>query len=169
MAGKQRRKKSQSTRCPSPQSAHEGRSSKLISWGKLARRVQIGLAILAIPALAVGLEFRDNLQRSDLSVIGTGIPVVVQAHDPERPKCRSLLENAEAAHVDFHNGMAFRVVNLRSSDGRAFAREFDVGKVTLVVFDGEGEGDVERTLRGVRTQAQLRHLFAELGHEPAGS
>jgi len=167
MAKKQRRKKAQGTRRPSPQSAQNGRKSKPLGWRKLGRRLQIALAILAIPALVVGLEVRDNIQRSDLSVIGTGTPVVVQAHDPECPDCRSLLDNAEAAHADFRDDIAFRVVNLRSGDGRAFARKFGVGKVTLVIFDGDGE--VEHILRGVRSVEHLRRLFADLAGVRTGS
>ena len=167
MGKSQRRKKPQRRGRGSPQSPQSGRNSKPFGWRRLGRRVLIGVAILAIPLLVVGLEIRDNLQRSDLSVIGTGKPVVVQAHDPQCPDCRSLLDNAEAAHADFHNQVAFRVVDLNSGQGQAFARRFDVGKVTLVVFDGEGE--VKSTLRGVRSVQQLRQLFAGLGAEPAGS
>jgi hypothetical protein len=125
----------------------------------------IGLAVLALPALVVGLEVRDSLRQSDLSVIGTGKPVVVQAHDRECPSCRSLLDNAEAAHAGLRDDVAFRVVDLRSGAGRAFGRRFDVGKVTLVVFDREGE--LEQTLRGVRSVEQLRHLFRRLADERA--
>jgi len=167
MARKQRKKKAQGVQRPSSQPARNGRKSKPLGWRKLVRRLQIALAILAIPTLVVGLEIRDNIQRSDLSVIGTGTPVVVQAHDPKCPQCRSLLDNAEAAHADFRDDIAFRVVNLRSGDGRAFAREFGVGKVTLVVFNGAGE--VEHILRGVRPVEHLRHLFADLAGERTGS
>ncbi len=164
MARKQRRTKPQRKGRGHSRPARAGRNRKPPDWRRVGRRVLIGLAIVAIPALVVGLEVRDHLLRSDLSVIGTGKPVVVQAHDPECPSCRSLLDNAEAAHADSRGDVAFRVINLKTREGRAFARRFDVGKVTLVIFDGDGE--VEGTLRGVRSVEQLRRVFADLGREP---
>jgi len=167
MAKTKRSKKAQRNRGRSPAPAQSAGKSKPLNWRTLGRRVLIGLAILALPALVIGLEVRDNLQRSDLSVIGTGKPVVVQAHDPQCPSCRSLLDNAEAAHTDFREQVAFRVVDLNTDDGRAFARRYDVGKVTLVMFDGDGE--LQGTLEGVQPVEELRQVFAEMGGESADS
>ncbi len=157
MGKKKRNKRSQRS---SSHPARSGRRRKPLGWRRLARRLMIGLGVLALPALLVGLEIHDRLQRSDLSVIGTGQPVVVQAHDPQCPNCRSLLDNAETAHADFQDEVAFRVVDLNTNEGRAFARKHDVGKVTLVIFDKEGE--VDNTLRGVQSVEQLRHVFRDL-------
>lgn len=167
MAKKQHNKTGSHGRREQTPPGHQGRRSKPFDWRKLGRRALIALAILAIPALVVGLEVRQNLKQSDLSVIGQGQPVLVQAHDPECPDCRSLLDNVETAHADFSDSVAFRVINLRTSDGRQFGREYDVGKVTLVVFDSDGE--VENTLEGVRSVDELRRLFADLKRDAADS
>lgn len=167
MGKKQRRKQPQHKGRGSSQPARSGRKRKPLGWRGLGRRLMIGIGILALPALVVGLEVRENLRLSDLSVIGSGKPVVVQAHDPECPSCRSLLGNAEAAHAGLEDDVAFRVINLRTSEGRAFARRFDVGKVTLVLFDRDG--DVKGTLRGVQSVEALRRVFRKLDSDSAES
>lgn len=160
MAKKQRKKQHRGNDRHSAQRAQSGRRAKPLNWRRLGRRLLIGLAIVVVPVLLIGLEIHDNLERSDLSVIGTGKPVVVQAHDATCPNCRELLDNAEAAHAGFEEDVAFRVVDLKTSEGSAFAREHDVGKVTLVVFDSGGT--VTNTLRGVQSVEELRHVFSDL-------
>lgn len=163
MGKKPHKKQGKGRSRPSAQRTQSARRRKPTNWLRLGRRIAIGLAVVAVPVLLIGLEVYDNRQRSDLRVIGTGKPVVVQAHDPTCPNCRELLGNAEAAHTDFQGDVAFRVVDLQSSKGRAFGREHDVGKVTLVIFDGEGT--VTDILRGVQSVEELRHVFADLADE----
>lgn len=150
---------------PSRGSADKGprsasRKRKSIDVGKITRRSFLALGVLAIPGLIVGMEVRKARIRSDISVIGQGRPVIVQAHDPGCPDCRSLLSNAEEAHADFRDTIEMRVVNINSGSGREFAREYQAGRVTLLLFDGSGS--LHRTLRGVRSSDELRREFSAL-------
>ena len=136
---------------------------KCVDVRKVTRRAFLTLAVLAIPGLIIGMEVHSNQARSDISVIGEGRPVVVQAHDPGCPECRALLENVETAHADFHDSIELRVVNLNSGTGREFARQYDVGRVTLLLFDGSGS--LQRIIRGVRSPSELRGEFSSLARD----
>ncbi len=133
---------------------------KGIDAATMSRRGFLGLAVLSIPALWIGMEWRSRSARADISVIGEGRPVIVQVHDRGCPTCRRLLDNVESAHADFGDTIEFRIVDIDSSEGSRFAREHNVSHVTLVLFDGSGE--VYRILEGVRSPQELRGVFRSL-------
>lgn len=167
MARKGRRK---ATR-PGPRDGNADRrattpAGKSVDVRKITRRAFLTLAILAIPGLIIGMEVRSNQARSDISIIGEGRPVVVQAHDPGCPECRALLENVETAHADFRDTIELRVVNLHSGTGREVASQYDVGRVTLLLFDGSGS--LQRIIRGVRSPSELRGEFSTLAQDHQG-
>ena len=91
-----------------------------VDIAKVSRRTFLGAAVLAIPALFIGLETHQRSARADISVIGDGRPAVVQAHDPGCPECRELLRNAESAHARFDDTITFRVVDITQSEGADF-------------------------------------------------
>ncbi len=71
----------------------------------------------------------------NLADIGQGKPVVVQIHDPSCQLCLQLRKNAGAA-VDRLNGdILFRVADITTPQGRALQLRYDVGNVTLLLFD----------------------------------
>ena len=138
-----------------------GRSkAKGMDAATMTRRGFLGLAVLSIPAIWLGMEWRSSEARADISVIGEGVPVIVQVHDPGCPTCRRLLRNVESAYPEFSDSLEFRIVDINASEGRRFAQDHDVSHVTLVLFDGSGE--VHRILEGVQSTDELRRAFESL-------
>ena len=142
-------------------SKQSGRSkSGGVDVATMTRRGFLGLAVLSIPAIWIGMEWRSREARADISLVGEGVPVIVQVHDPGCPTCRRLLSNVESAYPEFSDSIEFRIVDIGSSEGRRFAREHNVSHVTLVLFDGSGA--VHRVLEGVRPTDELRRAFQSL-------
>ncbi|WP_290648158.1 thioredoxin family protein [Aquisalimonas sp.] len=126
----------------------------------MTRRGFLGLAVLSIPAIWIGMEWRSRGARADIGVIGNGRPVIVQVHDPGCPTCRRLLNNVERAYPAFSDDIEFRIVDIETRQGASFAREHGVEHVTLVLFDGAGE--VHQILEGVRSVDELESAFRSL-------
>ena len=105
----------------------------------------------------------------DLSVVGNGVPSVVQIHDPGCRLCQALKSNAQGAMGKFEGQLNYRLSNIRTKPGRTLARRYDVPHVTLLFFDGEGKHT--RTTSGVLEEDTLEHLFAahvsKYGKRPA--
>lgn len=57
---------------------------------------------------------------------------------------------------EFEKNIHFRVADINSSEGRAFAQYHQVGNVTLVFFS---KGNRITTLQGVQTEDFLRKAF----------
>jgi len=167
MAKKRRRKAASTGKSAGHAPAAGGaRGGSKFDPRKWARRAFLALAVLAIPGLIVGMEVRQNQIRQDVRVIGEGQPVVVQAHDPTCPDCRTLLDNLEQAHADFDDRVVLRVVDITSGSGRDFARQYGVGRTTLLLFDASGE--LLRTIEGVRSADQLRGELSYLDNSGRG-
>lgn len=94
----------------------------------------------------------------DLSRIGNGTPAVVQIHDPQCPTCRALQRETRAALSDFEDGeLQYLVANIRSAEGRQLAAAHNVGHVTLLLFDADGER--RQVLVGSNTSEYLKAVF----------
>ena len=91
-------------------------------------------------------------------MIGQGVPVVVQIHDPGCSLCNRLRRNADAAAEHFDDRLLFRIADISTSAGRRLQRRYDVPHVTLLLFDAEGE--LRNVLSGVKSEEILRHSFA---------
>ena len=119
----------------------------------------------AIATLVVGSggwflidKVRATMREQDLSVIGNGIPTVVQIHDPQCPKCVALQSEARDAMCGFDDGeLQYVVANIRSPEGRELARTHRVGHVTLLLFDGAGQR--RSVLSGPNESAYLTDAF----------
>lgn len=97
-------------------------------------------------------------KESDLSVVGNGVPVVVQIHDPSCPTCNALRSEAREAVCSFDESeLQFRVANLQTKEGRDLADEYDVGKITLLMFDGSGTMRI--ALPGLKQAETLKPIF----------
>ena len=114
---------------------------------------------LAIAGVSYGAYKVRHHRLYDLSVIGNGTPTVVQVHDSTCPKCRQLKANLEAVKHEF-KGVQFRTAPLNENEGAELARKYGVGKVTLLVFDGDGE--LIDKLQGIYPEEQLRKEFSRL-------
>ena len=93
----------------------------------------------------------------DLSVIGKGIPAVVQVHNPNCQLCSQLRRNASAAIEGFDGRLLFRVADITTRRGHRLQRRYDVEQVTLLLFDGRGE--LRNVLSGVRDEDSLQRAF----------
>ena len=95
--------------------------------------------------------FKYNYNIShDLSVIGKGVPTIVQIHDPNCSLCNQLRRNADAAAEKFGDRMLFRIADISTEQWRRLQRQHDVPHMTLLLFDGEGY--LRNVLRGVKSQ-----------------
>jgi thioredoxin-like negative regulator of GroEL len=104
------------------------------------------------------IQFYDNKSRNlhDLTSIGSGQPMVVQVHDPSCALCRRLKSNTLEA-LDQIEGVQYRIADLTSSEGRAMAEEYGVGKVTLLLFNARGK-HID-TVQGVTPVNKLLDTF----------
>jgi thioredoxin-like negative regulator of GroEL len=68
----------------------------------------------------------------------------------------------EALRPIFQDRISFRIADLSTYDGQAFARQYQVGEPTLVVLDATGQPlDVRH---GVPTEAELRQYLERVVH-----
>ena len=121
----------------------------------------LGLAtILVVPAYAAISAYSKNqeLQR-DLSVIGQGIPTLIQVHDESCPKCRKLLSSTKAV-IDEFPELEFKIADLKSKNGTKFALAHQASKVTLMYFDSRGKKiDV---VSGLQTKDEVRSFIKRM-------
>lgn len=83
---------------------------------------------------------RADLAEQDLSIVGSGRPVIVQVHDPSCPVCLALQKEARAALKLMDDGApAYRVASITSNVGLAFANSHGASHATLLFFDGSGK------------------------------
>lgn len=103
-------------------------------------------------------EVRATHREHDLSRLGNGIATVVQIHDPQCPTCRALQrETRDALEAFAPDELQYLVANIRTNEGRAFARAHRVRHVTLLLFDAEGNR--RDTLVGSSTARTLERVF----------
>lgn len=133
---------------------------------KLSRRDFMGNSLMVSVGVAAagggGWYFANTMgasaRESVLSDIGNGIPTVVQIHDPSCPTCNALLCEVREASGAFEEGkLQFRVANLMTDEGYALAKEHGVGKITLLLFDGDGNRRL--TLPGMNEAENLTPVF----------
>ena len=102
-----------------------------------------------------------GIAEQDLSLLGNGVPTVVQIHDPQCPRCRALKRETREAISRFEDGtIQYLVANIRQSQGRRFAARHRVGHITLLLFDGNGRR--RGMLAGERKSDVLVHEFRKL-------
>lgn len=98
---------------------------------------------------------------ANLDVIGQGIPVVVQIHDPNCPDCNRLQREARAAMREFtEDELIYRVANLTTANGASFAAGHGHGRVTLILLNAQGRR--VQVISGVHDRQVLAQDFALL-------
>lgn len=133
---------------------HRRRTPSRRAW--IFRRAGIVVALLVGAAAVLAAYNGDDLY--DLSVVGQGVPTVVQVHDPACPVCVDLRANVESVIGDFsREQLLLRYADLQTRDGADFGRRHDAGRVTLLFFSGDGELVARHT--GLLTPADLRRVF----------
>ena len=116
-------------------------------------------AVLTVSVIGVALAaFKKGYDiEHDLSVVGQGVPTVVQVHDPGCQLCQRLRKNANTAMRGFDGKLLYRVADVTTPAGHAIQRRHQVPHVTLLLFDGDGE--LRNVLNGVRDSDSLRKAF----------
>lgn len=122
--------------------------------------------IVGIGGWYTASQVRAGIREQDLSRIGTGVPTIVQIHDPGCPQCRALqIETREALERFDPGAVNYVVANIRGTEGRTFADSHGVGHVTLVLFDEVGRR--VGVIQGTRSSAALTEAFQRyLGLSP---
>jgi len=96
------------------------------------------VAVGGIGLLGVN-KVRADLAEQDLSIVGSGMPVIVQVHDPSCPICLALQKEARAAMETVDNSeLEYRVASIASDVGSAFADRHNSAHATLLFFDADG-------------------------------
>lgn len=162
-------KAKQAAHAAAPAQAAETTSRR--SFLKHARTYGVLAAVGAGLAWWVVSDVGASIGEHDLDKIGNGIPSVVQVHDPSCPTCKALMREARSAMESFGDGeLQYLVANLTQDDGAKLAREHGVGKVTLLLFDGNGT--YRTTLSGPNSAEDLERAFRrhiESSSKPASS
>ena len=97
--------------------------------------------VIAVGGLAYfGIStVRADLAEQDLAVVGSGVPTIVQVHDPSCPVCLALQKEARAAMDLVEDGqLEYRVASITSDVGSEFAYKHGSSHATLLFFDGAG-------------------------------
>ena len=115
---------------------------------------------MAVPAYIALTAYSKNLEEQrDLSVIGTGIPTLIQVHDESCPNCRQLLSSVKAVIHEFPD-LQFKIADLKSHKGSKFATRHQAHKVTLIYFDAHGKKiDV---VSGLQTKNEVRSFIKRM-------
>lgn len=131
--------------------------SKSRKWREF-RRFTLVFALLA-GVVGSGLAaFKYSYDIShDLSVVGKGIPAIVQIHDTSCALCNQLRSNTDSAIKAFGDRLLYRIADISTPEGRRLQRRHDVPHVTLLLFDGEGE--LRNVLTGVKSDEVLQRAF----------
>lgn len=131
--------------------------SKARKWREF-RRFTLVFALLA-GVVGSGLAaFKYSYDIShDLSVVGKGIPAIVQIHDTSCALCNQLRSNTDSAIKAFGDRLLYRIADISTPEGRRLQRRHDVPHVTLLLFDGEGE--LRNVLTGVNSDEVLQRAF----------
>lgn len=163
-----KRQRSRATKAAQKTRGGRPRSTALGPTGpEPTRRDFLGtLRLAAVAAAAVGgtgwfviSEVRATALEHDLSRIGNGVATVVQVHDPQCPRCVALQRETRDALCELPGDrIQYLVANIRTDEGRAFARLHGVGHVTLVLLDGNGRR--RDVLAGPNSADSLQPVFA---------
>ena len=151
-----KRKKTTRTTSPAKTSAPTGKT-KSRRWHEI-RRFTLIFAVLA-GVVGSGLAaFKYSYDIShDLSVLGKGIPAIVQIHDTSCSLCNQLRRNTDSAVKPFGDRLLYRIADISTPQGRQLQLRHEVPHVTLLLFDGKGK--VRNVLTGVKSEEVLQRAF----------
>jgi hypothetical protein len=151
-------KRKKPTRNPNPSKSNTSTiKSRSRKWREF-RRFTLAFALLA-GVVGSGLAaFKYSYDIShDLSVVGKGIPAIVQIHDTSCALCNQLRSNTNSAIKPFGDRLLYRIADISTPEGRRLQRRHDVPHVTLLLFDGAGE--LRNVLTGVKSSDVLQRAF----------
>ncbi|MEJ6392423.1 hypothetical protein V8J82_04095 [Gymnodinialimonas sp. 2305UL16-5] len=157
---KKQRKKPQSKRRSQAGVQQQTETAQVDRRGalRLLRNLAIAAPMIGIAGYVTANRVQASICELDLTKIGDGLPSVVQVHDPQCDLCLTLQRQTRRALRAYDaNSHHFLVANLSSLDGQSFARLHNVGSVTLVLLDGDG--NQIGVIRGPLTDAALQQAI----------
>ena len=99
-----------------------------------------------------------SVAERDLTGIGQGAPAIVQVHDTQCPICIALQREARAALKEVsQSDLIYRIADIKTDDGIAFASRFAASHSTLLFFDGDG--NLTQRLVGPNNRQTLTRAF----------
>ena len=120
-----------------------------------------GIAALGGVGAWVISSARALAEEQDLSRLGSGIPTIVQIHDPQCSMCTELQrETRKALRCFDEEEVMYLVASIRTPQGAQFAVSRGLPHVTLVLLDSQGE--TNSVLQGVRRRDELKGHFQSL-------
>jgi hypothetical protein len=128
-------------------------------------RLMVGSFIVFF-LLVAGVGWTVVQQRTrqvyDLSVVGQGVPVVVQVHDTTCPICVDLRQSIDQISPSYaSNQLLFRIADVSNPEAVSFIAPYTTNRrVTLLFFNGQG--DLVNTLVGAQSALSLREAFGSL-------
>jgi len=144
----QRRSNNQSTRLS---------IGRFCSSRRAIAKSSLGISIAIASGAWLHHHDTTNKRLHNLDVIGAGKPVVLQVHDPSCPSCRQLMRAAKTALKSLPD-FEYRIADLTTSKGAEISSQYNVGKVTLLLFDAGGRH--VRTIQGVTPATQLHDIIS---------
>jgi len=111
---------------------------KAFNGARFAKKAAITLSVIGLIFASFYIYSNKLKVEHDLSVVGNGIPTVVQIHDPGCQLCGQLKTNLGKVKADFNDEIQFKTANIKTNKGRSFADKYRVPHVTLLFFDGQG-------------------------------
>jgi len=134
--------------------------SKPINWKKWCMNSAI-FSVFAV-LIIVSFSIYSHIQKKhyDLSVVGNGTPTVVQFHDPNCQLCRQLKSNVDSVKGEFTDQVQFKIANMGSAKGKAFASKHNVPHVTLLFFNDKGRR--VNMLQGVTPKKDIKTALTQL-------
>ena len=156
MSKKVRKSAKRSATSPTTSARTRAARPKKISW----KLIVAGLVMILLSYTGLAAYKQNRNEIHDLSVIGNGKPTVVQVHDPGCPSCRALKSNTQSALKRLDSDLQYRIASLKTPEGRTLAHRYRVGKITLLVFDGDGE--LLDSYQGVKSVDTLELLLAKV-------
>ena len=76
-----------------------------------------GIVLAAMATTGLAFYKQQYEIEHDLSVIGNGLPTVVQIHDPNCPLCRQLKKNTETALQKYGDTIQYRIADIGTNQG----------------------------------------------------
>jgi hypothetical protein len=128
------------------------------SFLKSAAYLAGGAVVLSgIGYLGLGI-LSEDLAEQDLSIVGSGVPVIVQVHNPTCSICLALQKETRAAlKMMEEEDLSYRVANISSTTGSNFASKHRSSYATLLLFDGSGT--VTQRIEGATDRVVLYDTF----------
>lgn len=138
------------------------KSTNTFNFAHVLKKALVVFCFLGVIAVPVYAYMQNSKAEHDLSVVGNGLPTVVQVHDPGCRLCNQLKSNLGKVKGEFEGKIQFKTANILKQKGRDFAKKYKVPHVTLLFFDKKGER--VNTIQGVTSSDVIKTNLQSLSN-----